>query len=1848
MKKSMKVVSLALAFALTVTSVPNEWTTRVARVQAAESGDSQMQMKQALMWNAEDESVDATKLNEGKDVYATAVKYGEEPGEFEYEGTLDTGVSPYGSNTSVMLDESAVREALDLTEDVTVSVDEIGYQWYVVDAKGNKTKLEEEDGSQLSFWYTEDDMKVNNGTGDKTFVCELTVTSLEDSDWNYYDTEELAQEYNWTIERKFTLKYAGKTASKSDLDTYFSGADKIKDETFVEHNSSDVTSFSRLMEVDELGIKDYSAGRYNYTWVTYFTDGTKKEEKKSENNSYLYDLEKTGYMYDTFYDEKTDEEEEKQVDYYECKIELCYGYQVIDTVSKKFYFRYSPIDFEDSQGMDVLTTIRGNGTAYMDATAEIYDTGAVEPDSVTYQWYRIGADGKEVRLDGEITPTYTVRVPDAGVSYKVVVSVEKEEGYTGPEFSDLVRTYRFQSSGGYLLKDRSESSYEINIGDTQELYVKARVDDAYDLKYKWERISYVDEEKEDGQIEKKVVKEKVGAESKYEVKPKKLSDFENVSGCKETDWNDCNYAVTVSVMKGEKEVETYTYYFSVREDISYEVLESSPSKQVIDLGDDLNLFVKTNVKDCYRLEQNWYKKLDEEKVKRTYDFTIGDYVYEPVDPEFALTESADIEKVSTVGEYEDGSYVYTRTYYKKVGQGAEYSRKGIDNAGKPVDVRGDYMCRLEMFRVEEPDADKDGADGKGGKAEKAEPLTGTSDMDFTVTYDSDLSAYAKNDWLAVKEGEKARFRIVAQTKNNDIYKIQYLWEKWDETASRYVKVKNEAGEEVTTAIYEIAQTSRKDAGRYRVTVSDSTGETLSPIYLTLSVEESGVQDADVETSVTEVTFTPEYSYYDLDLGQTVDLNVDMKLSEDVDVFYAWYRNEKVEKREGENASYEYNWELLGQDTNTYKLAVQNEDDFTTYKCVAIYRKKNTEYARKEFRFVVRQAYSAYLEKMTPGTQIKRVGDSATYSVRLITDDPNMEARYQWYRDGEKIAGANDTTYRVEKLEKKDFGIISCEVTDAKSGEKIAASTSFRTRVYLNGAYLDTNNDVVETELNAPETILGPPVVVKGEGLALTYQWYRTNDEEEDDYETIIYGATESAYAIDEFGRNDFRTYACRVYADGYYLDTYYTTAKEKGEEQPGEEVAPISIEIREGYEKDVEAFLGKSAAFAVTAKSNRNLALKYQWYYGEDEEDGEAIGGATSSEYVIDVVTPSRKGSYFCVVTDEKGNRIRSEIFTLTTTTGLNVDNEGLNWSDAVGVQTTFGAQNVTLTATATASEENGYTPFFQWYHNSKDDKGLIYGATSKELVIPSIDEDALGMYYCVVGDNSGAEVKTLSYYVYVNTGLNVMPSTYYVLSKDDGTASMYVTATADAGYDITYEWSKYDEDDEEYTDHFVPIEGAVGAAYTISPLKRADYGIYRCIIRTRGERNVYEFMIEPSYSVDSNRTFAFQGDEVTVSSAIENPAADLTYEYQWYEKEPATGTFRKISGATSNSCTKVVPKLNLSEQFTNNDKLGYVPVSYKCIITITGVNKDGSEYEETMNYNTSVRVLPDINYSEDRLPETNHPNDKAFDIQAYRAPGAERLRLDFSGQTDLGSADLYIIARDGTYWTTANVDRNGSRWQSPESVTVQGDSVVLLMNGNSKASSYGYQVSHIEKMVTPQPGTELKPGEQQPGAAAQQPNAAAAPVSAAAAAGGSKAVKKGAKYTIKGLKYKVTSASAKKRTVTVIGAKSKKTASVNIPATVKISGKKYKVTSIAAKAFQGYAKLKSATIGANVKSIGANAFAKDKKLTKLTIKGKVLKSAGKGAFNGVPKKAKAAVPKKSKKAYKKVLKKGGFKGKVK
>ena len=85
---------------------------------------------------------------------------------------------------------------------------------------------------------------------------------------------------------------------------------------------------------------------------------------------------------------------------------------------------------------------------------------------------------------------------------------------------------------------------------------------------------------------------------------------------------------------------------------------------------------------------------------------------------------------------------------------------------------------------------------------------------------------------------------------------------------------------------------------------------------------------------------------------------------------------------------------------------------------------------------------------------------------------------------------------------------------------------------------------------------------------------------------------------------------------------------------------------------------------------------------------------------------------------------------------------------------------------------------------------------------------------------------------------------------------------------------------------------------------------------------------------------------------------------------------------------------------------------------------------------------------------------------------------------------------------------------------------------------------------------------------------------------------------------------------MTAIFTKAKNKKSITIPATVELNGQTLKVTTIGASAFKG-SKIKTVTVGKNVKKIKKNAF-KSSKATKIIVKTKALKKAAvKGSLKG-------------------------------
>ncbi len=1763
MRKTMKLISFVLIFSLIVTSLPNGWTDGL-EVKAAE----EVTKKQLITWDTE-----VTSIQENLNEDATRNTYAEYFGEDE-----DWVRENFRTEESyVKVNQENLREAFGITED-TAMIDNptYTYQWYEMDKEGNKTIIE--DATEYVYFGV-----YNNSKTYWAYGCTMTLDTIE-IDGVEYEVEDIKNptDYSGAIDCLYVREYNGTIIEKEELLEYFSGMENIDVENYEFTNIDDEVEELSVSELDALDYNSY----FNYTWTTHYTDGTSVSDEKVEHADYI--ASKDGYLI----------QNEKQVDSYSCEVDLCYGYQVIDTITKEFDLKYIPFQLEaDVESSEV--TVRQNGKTTL--SQEVYINDSIAVESLEYQWYVIGKEGKETKLEDETMDELHIKVSDSSVRYKVVVSAKLENDYKFLTCDTQEHTFYFKTSAGYLVTDKSPSTVSVALGDTVTLYIKDQVDDGYTLEYKWEKVY----EDENGDVQKK----EVGTEAKLDVTPTTLADFEgvyqeNVNNSYYYFWH--NYKQTVYVKKGDEVVETYEHCYWVKEDQKYTTDSNDGTIQAVK-GEDVELYVNTTINDVlYTLEKTWYEQVDQ-IVGYTKQVDGKTVYYNLQDEEVTLPEYDTTLYYWNGYDSNVGRYTYQYYFYKEIPDTknvSSYVVKGTDTDGKPIMIDKDYLCIVNQYLLEDTER---------------ENLLSENKYKFNFSYGSNLEAYVRSEALTACIGGKAKMEVVAKNNNESLYPISYKWEKYDEASDDYVEITDKEGKGIATATFEIAEVTKKDYGNYRVTVSDETGAEES-FDISLSKKELDV-----------VVYTPEWTYYSKDIGEKVSLVADIEFSEDIQPLYTWYRQETFEIDDDDMSSItqdEQDWQILTADGNTYTFTIADEEDYRRYRCDVVY-KQDGVYQTQTFYYQVYSSKNLYLERTSTTTQIKQLGDSVTHSVRAVAnyDVDESKITYQWYDKDtdEPIEGATKAIYEVESLDKEDFREVYCIATDTEN--KIESNSKlFTVSLYVENAYLKIKNEKKPVTLGTDVTM--EPEIIGGEDLNFTYEWTRATTDPSyywTSYSEYVDG-TKKQYTITNVEENDLTKYRCRIYCDGVFFASYIVTLVEDTE------AATIDVDIAEGYEERVNVIPGSSTTLAITATSSKEYELKYQWYY-----NNEAIGGATNPTYTIDFVTSSNTGYYYCRVMDEKGNSTDSSEFYVTLSGGLETSGDAYFDSYDISYEVEFGGS---ATLTATASNAEGYDVFYQWYKKDDelDDIPLV-GETKATLTIRNITKEDLGVYYCKVSDGGISEsINTAYYQLYVDTGLLAIPSTKNVLVQPDGSWEMFVEAKADAGYDISYQWSKltYNEETDEY--EYVDIAGATSSIYRKSKLTKADYGDYCCVVSTEGETNRFTFDLERRHIISADREFVEQGGNVVLDIEFENLASDVTYNYEWYIRDCVTGKYRKLHCQDA-ICKTKAPEIGTSTTFYDVQD-GYVEVEYLC--HLKEIYED--EVEEYWYYQ-EVAVLPDITYETSKFPETNHPNDKTYDIQAYREAGAEALEITFDDKTDLGVADMYLIDAEGTAHYYSGDSLAG------EVITVKGDSVILLVNGNTWADSYGYKVTNIERVKASQPNGEEGnktgvSGIVTPGTATQTPNGPSTTLKPGASIDPTNAskIEVGTKVTIKNLIYKV----GKKNTVTVTGAKSKKIKSVSIPATVTIQGTKYKVTAIAAKAFSGYGKLKTVTIGKNVKSIGKQAFAKDKKLKTITVKGTALKKVGKKSFINVPAKAKIKVPKKSKKAYKKLLKKGGFKGKVK
>ena len=1530
--------------------------------------------------------------------------------EYEYNDSYTReSLSPYSASMQTYNVYRALEDS-NLPNGVDSNIE---YAWYMEDAQGNRTLVLDDEGEPVtnSYYYGNAYAK----DGETTYICVRTLKSIN---YEIYDDElgeyvehniELNDEtlpagYSNTIEDVFKIKYTGLTKEdfengSANLSNYFTGVDSLEDRTVSFESFDD----SEYYDAESLWVEDYNASM-KQTWTAYFTDGT--QNVRSTSTSDYGDEYRIRTYEDVYETEESENTTRKYVDHYVYQVELMYNGIVVDTISKNIDVSYEPFTLYNEENQTV--SVRNNGKYTFTVNAEIVDTGYCQ--GLKYQWYSVDKDGKETVLEGETDNTLKKKITDPSIKYKCKVTGVMSEDYAGP-VAVKEASFSVVTSSGYRLINRTFSELSRKPGEDATFSVETSVDDGYSVNYKWERYDGTDE------TGKQKITE-IGTESTCTVTDLKEEDFGSKYDSTTGKW--WRYRVTASVCKnGETEpVETYVYYSELENELENFDISCESFEKTVYKGEDAELRVTYSQNDSYTMVPQWYME-----VATTKGTCPDGSTFVSLDPKFKEVEYDELSDWDTGSTDENGNVIYERIYYKKVVPDEALS---LSDDKKTLTVKdaanpGRYLCYVNIYKNSEME-----------KAEEERVRYNCEKLEMSVNEKTDLVAYMKSGSdIKVVQGENAAFVVNGANFNTTACPITYVWEKYNKEKDAY-----EVIADANTNQLSFEKVKATDYGKYRVTVKDEAEKTVFELSLTEKLKDVVVN-------------SPSYTKYTPKVGETVTMKAETNLTELDKVFYEWYRIETTY----DGSDY---WELINQDTDTYTLNVRDSKDYTTYKCIVSYKSGGTNY-EQSYIYTVENSHPFSLDNTTLTTQYKKLGDSATYGVRALYKDTQISAdnlTYQWYREVsddkyEKIEGATSSTYQVSNIQVKDFGNIKCVVNDKVNGN--SESMYFDTLLYTE-SYLRTEDETVYGVKGSAVTL--QPEIINPEAAGYTYQWYRYGEEEEhgywdeewnDDTEEweevyhtyytygprhIVYGEVSDKLDIKDVMDGDLTKYECVISYNGMKVMTYKVRLAEK--------TSTSNIQV-DSQRIRLTAPVKQRAELKVVAKSLDGSELKYQWYkgYADDEEDELlAIGNATKDTLVIEQVTAEDYGSYICKISDKNGQSVTVTVI-LSRTTNMNVSTDSYNVDDTVGYATSFGG-NVTLKASASIAE--GETLFYQWY---KGDKKL-YGETGATLTLTNVTKDDLGEYKCNISDVENNS-ENLYYLVYVDTGLNAVQSVSTVEEAADGSALMYVEAVANPGETITYQWSKLDEEKDEYID----IAGANSSQYKIVQVNNKDYGEYRCVVSTVGESYQYEFSLNPTYASEADRSYAQTGDKVTISAKINNPAADGNYTYQWYAEDPKTGAYM-ITDCTSAVYTTKAPSVNVGSD-------GYKTVGYKCVITNGG---------KTYTCKASVRVLRKMDKNTTKLPETERPFSKTYDVQNYCIPNAKILDVVFEAGSDIPT----IIDGDGdtAVYTSSYINGNFT-------CRVAGDTVIFLYK-NSISNGAGYKVSSIKAVVDVTPTVTNKP----------------------------------------------------------------------------------------------------------------------------------------------------------------------------
>lgn len=281
------------------------------------------------------------------------------------------------------------------------------------------------------------------------------------------------------------------------------------------------------------------------------------------------------------------------------------------------------------------------------------------------------------------------------------------------------------------------------------------------------------------------------------------------------------------------------------------------------------------------------------------------------------------------------------------------------------------------------------------------------------------------------------------------------------------------------------------------------------------------------------------------------------------------------------------------------------------------------------------------------------------------------------------------------------------------------------------------------------------VKVEAEGVGLTYTWYVRGPG--DDSYFVRSSVTKPTYSVTMSEKVNGRRVYCEIYNGKYVIQTPIVTLRM---------AASITRQPKDTY-----VAKGKTAKVTVKAAGE---GLTYKWYYKDKGSSKFKLTNAFKGSSYSVTMTAARNGrQVYCVVTDEQGNSVKSDVVTIGIKKPLKITKQPV---------TDYAKSGEKASVTVKASG-NGlkYTWYIKNAGASKYSKSSVTKSTYSVTMNSKVKDR---LVYCVVTDQHGNSVKSKTVRLRMAATITTQPKDVTVAKGSK--AKVTVKATGD---ELTYTW---------------------------------------------------------------------------------------------------------------------------------------------------------------------------------------------------------------------------------------------------------------------------------------------------------------------------------------------------------------------------------------------------------------------------------------------------------------------------